>query len=108
MATRAFIKFVQHEQGIYNHYDGYPEGLGVVVNEFVKWLGTKKYSPNEDYHQEMMNYISEWRGWDSDRMDQNQDDEVDVYFDTLDRHRDIDYLYTVDLEKATCVISRMP
>ena len=51
MATRALINFVEREDGvtfsahpgvdkihiqIYHHYDGYPEGLGVTLAEYLK------------------------------------------------------------------------
>ena len=49
MGTRATIKIARREEGvsfsekpdefivsIYNHYDGYPEGLGVILAEYFE------------------------------------------------------------------------
>ena len=40
MGTRGFVGFVadDHEVIVYNHFDSYPDGLGVVVLEWVRGL----------------------------------------------------------------------
>lgn len=71
---------------LYHHHDGYPEGVGEDLKKrmtkvFNEWSGNRLYS------EDIVNMLVK-----------DGDDEYEI---TTSEHGDIEYLYTIDLEKRT-------
>lgn len=106
MSTRANIVLKDGEDKLwfYRHSDGYPEGTMPTLNKFLNLIKEKKIRDD----------ISQASGWliiigaeenHTPSTDQLRNDgydwKVGAYEPTTGQHGDIDYLYTVDLEKKT-------
>ena len=86
MSTRCnvIVKTKFDKIWLYNHFDGYPEGVGAdLVNRFKE-----KFEKDEKI-------------WWSDVVNSLVKDTKDNYEVTDGEHGDIEYLYTIDCDKKT-------
>lgn len=110
MSTRANVKIKDssgEEVLFYRHSDGYPSVTGKSLEKFLEWvkegkirknvsqasgwlvmLGAKEYDKGLEPKEEI-------KGW-----------KVGAYEPTTRIHSDIDYLYTIDLEKETIKVEK--
>jgi len=98
MSTRAniIIKDGNEKLWFYRHSDGYPEGTLPTLNKFLNLIKEGKIRDN----------ISQAAGWliligheEYGSKNPLYDWKVGAYEPTIGRHGDIEYLYTIDLEK---------
>jgi len=64
MATRALIGFLDDDKqlvGTYNHYDGYPEGLGKILNKHYNDEDAAERLASEGYISYLDNETGEYK-----------------------------------------------
>ena len=126
MSTRCQIKFISEgkEVLIYRHSDGYPEGdFGVVnsISKFLKWDSRGddiEYIPANFIFFEKVNMAlhfnenREVRGENPITLNNLlEEDYMQLGYGVCqpnDYHGDIEFLYTVDIEKRTLTVQSMP
>lgn len=100
MSTRCNILFKDGKEKLwfYRHSDGYPEHTGKDLLAFVQNYSNGLYRTNIGQsaghliirgHNEYKDYNYDWK--------------VGAYEPTTGQHGDIDFLYTIDLDKRTLV-----
>lgn len=121
MSTRANI-IIKDSYGdklfFYRHSDGYPEGTLPTLNIFMKWLkndirqdlqqgsgwlillGAMEYNTIPKFKTEPSTHGGK-EYCDIDTIETPQDWKVGAYEPTTSIHGDIDYLYIIDIDKAT-------
>lgn len=113
MSTRCNIKIIDgaDELWFYRHSDGYPEGAMPILEQFMDcvkngdirnnigqasgwliYLGAKEYG----LHDPNKNSESNYQSW-----------KVGSIEPTTGQHGDIEYLYTLDLEKKTITTKKI-
>ena len=108
MSTRCNIKVVEGKDTLwfYRHSDGYPDGALPLLNKFMKYLEEGKIRDNLSQAcgwlillgaQEYGQSIEKLETSDSDSFNWK----VGAIEPTTEQHVDIEYLYTIDLEKKT-------
>lgn len=123
MSTRAnvVIKDSYDTLWFYRHSDGYPKGTMPTLKLLLNWLKSGK----------IRNNAQQCAGWlivigaieygtipkfeqekgsshgDIDTIKPPSDWKVGAYEPTIEEHGDIDYLYTIDLEKKTIDVSKI-
>ena len=108
MSTRANIKVTDEfgcEFWYYKHYDGDPEGTMPILNKFLDLVKSGKLRDN----------CNQACGWlivlgteeDGYEADYNKDWKVGAIEPTDRQHGDIEYLYTISLDKKTIIIEKV-
>jgi len=105
MSTRAdiIVKSGREKLIFYRHSDGYPEGTMPLLNQFIEKVKSGEIRDN----------VSQSAGWliELGRREMNEcfSDKIPAYYSwkigfiepTTCIHGDIEYLYTIDLDKKT-------
>jgi len=122
MSTRCqiIVKDEESEQWFYRHSDGYPDGVMPVLEIFLKWakegkirknveqacgwlviLGAIEYNTMPQYKLQENSFGSKQYG-DISTIESPEDWKVGAFEPcSCKQHGDIEYLYTIDLEKLT-------
>lgn len=121
MSTRANIILKEGNEKLffYRHSDGYPKGTLPTLEKFLNWikegkvrtdlqqasgwlivLGAIEYNAIPKYKVVVEHkYNRDWEDTDIDSIEPPTDWKVGAYEPTTGLHGDIEYLYTIDLEK---------
>ena len=87
MSTRCNV-IVKENDGkffqLYHHHDGYPEGVGVGLEEYIEQMGPEHLRDGEKFAKFLCDI---------------QDDEYEYEGTNICPHRDIEYLYYIDLQE---------
>lgn len=98
MSSRANIKLIDeygNELWFYRHCDGYPEGTMPLLNKFLDMVKAGKIRDN----------VSQAGGWliilgrEEEGYGEKDDWKVGAIEPTIGQHRDVKYLYIIDLKK---------
>lgn len=83
MSTRATIKVKdsKHEQFVYHHCDGYPEGVGKILDDYLKLLGK-----HWDF-ETIVNHLIKTNGFEY----------------TTGQHGDEEYAYLIDIDASQMI-----
>jgi hypothetical protein len=127
MSTRANVVIKDNYDTLwfYRHSDGYPEGTMPTLKILLNWLksgkirnnaqqcagwliiiGAIEYGTIPKYEQEKERNFGRQYG-DIDTIQSPSDWEVGAYEPTTQEHGDIDYLYTIDLDKKCIEVSEV-
>lgn len=87
MSTRChvIVEKGNNKTYLYHHCDGYPEGVGAELKDFIIHANTKVFSTIEEFCNNLIDYSDEYR--------------IDAYC-----HGDEEYIYTINLDsnQLTC------
>ena len=90
MSTRCNI-IIKETEGkffqLYHHCDGYPDGVGLELEDYIKQMNPTCLTRGEDFVEFLC----------------SEDDEYEYEGTTVSVHGDIEYLYIIDLSKHTLV-----
>ena len=103
MSIRAqvIIKDRYSELWFYRHSDGYPEGTMPTLEKFLSWVREGKIRDNVEQASGWIILIGAHE-YNAKGFEPNNDWKVGAYEPSVPKeHGDIEYLYTVDLEKKT-------
>lgn len=122
MSTRCNIKIVDGEEvmWLYRHSDGYPEGAKPLLNKFMDWLkagkirdnlsqsvgwlivlGALEYNTIPKCEFEEPSFVGGTAYAKLKTIEEPNDWKVGSIEPTTGQHGDIEYLYTIDLQKKT-------
>ena len=131
MSTRAniIIKDGNQELWFYRHSDGYPEGTMPTLKKFLNYVKSGKIRDNvgqasgwliligaEEYKEyniprkgKSYDFLTdeETKEWEGKISSKPNDWKVGAYEPTAGQHGDIEYLYTIDLQKKTIDVKKV-
>lgn len=126
MSTRAniVIKDQYDELWFYRHSDGYPEGTMPTLEKFLGWVKEGKIRNNPQQAAGWLIMIGAlennkryvWKDGNLTRIELSADQlleplndnwKVGAYEPSTGQHGDIEYLYTIDLDKKTITVEEV-
>lgn len=96
MATRSniVIKSGKQKTYLYHHYDGYPEGVGADLQQFLEGRGNKAMDA-DDIQKSILDGIK-------GNLGRDYEGGIDKKYEkTTGIHGDVEYVYTIDTDKGT-------